>query len=56
MLSLASASLGLHMRAPAARPAASITMMAKSESLPFMEAPAHLDGMIGKFHGCEPRR
>merc|ERR1719379_953679 len=48
MLSLVSATTAYAGAAPLARPAASgIQMMAKSRSLPWTEAPAHLQGMVG---------
>merc|ERR1719183_1254856 len=50
MLSLSAAAVGFMGPAPlAATPpaAAPVTMMAKSRSLPWSEAPAHLQGMVG---------
>merc|ERR1719310_497752 len=48
MLSMLAANAAYAGAAPLARPAASgIQMMAKSRSLPWTEAPAHLQGMIG---------
>merc|ERR1719313_1475784 len=48
MLSLAAATAAFAGSAPLARPAAAgVTMMAKSKALPFSEAPAHLQGMVG---------
>lgn len=48
MLSLGSAALSFN-AAPAlaaVRPAAGVSMMAKSQSLPFLEAPPQLDGSM----------
>ena len=42
---------GLHAAAPAR--ASPVAMMAKSKALPFMDEPAHLDGMIGNV-GFDP--
>merc|ERR1719183_2219223 len=50
MLSLSAAAVGFSGPAPlaAAQPAAEpVSMMAKSRSLPWTEAPAHLQGMVG---------
>merc|ERR1719313_718426 len=56
MLSLLASTLGYGAAPLAARPAvrgAGVQMMAKSESLPFMEEPAHLTGMVGNV-GFDP--
>merc|ERR1719230_1559550 len=42
---------GLHAAAPAR--ASPVAMMAKSKALPFMDEPAHLDGMVGNV-GFDP--
>merc|ERR1719379_3012046 len=53
MLSLATAALAYN--APLVRPssASGVSVMAKSQSLPFMESPAHLEGMVGNA-GFDP--